>query len=99
MCVQETADLIATNYPLHHLNEEERSDPLLVIQDFFSHIHLPEVREMLWASFKATVTGSYPKCLTRKEREDIVLLFELVGRLVEAAHLINEKNKADNLTR
>jgi hypothetical protein len=97
MCQQETTDLIFANYPIHNLTEEEKDDPYLVVQDFFSHIHLPEVREMLWASLKSTVTGNYPECLTRQEREDIVLLFELIERLVEAAHLINEKRKADNL--
>jgi len=88
-----TTELIRTNYPLFYLTEDEIADPLLAIREFFSTAHLPEFRDMLWLSFKTNVMGSYPHgdTLTPQERCDIVVLYEQLVRLVEAAHLLNEK--------
>lgn len=96
---QDTKELILANYPIFYLNEDELTDPLSVVQDFFSTAHLPEVRDMLWLSLKTNVTGSFPEgdALNRRERYEIVLLYEQLIRLVEAAHLINEKRKVDDL--
>jgi hypothetical protein len=90
--------LIATNYPIFYLNKDEISDPVLAIKEFFSTAHLPEVRDMLWLSLKTNVTGSFPQgdALTPKERYDIILLYEQLIRLVEAAHLLNEKRVLEN---
>ena len=96
MSSQKTTSLLLQNYPIHHLNEDERDHPLTVLQDFFSYAHLPEVRQWLWFFFKTTVTGNFPKNLTSKQRNDLVLLFEQLQKLVEAAHLINEARKADS---
>lgn len=86
-------ELIPTEYPIFYLTKEELTDPHLAIKDFFSFAHLPEVREMLWLSLKTNVTGSFPQgdALNPKERYYIVLVYEQLLRLVEAAHLINEK--------
>ena len=94
MSDQDANQLIATNYPIFYLSKDELTDPLSVIKDFFSFAHLPEVREMLWLSLKTNVTGSYPQgdALKPKERYYIILLYEQLLRLVEAAHLLNEKN-------
>jgi hypothetical protein len=99
MSRQPTKELILANYPIFYLKEDEVTDPLLVIKDFFSNAHLPEVRDMLWLSLKTTVIGSFPdgEALNRKERYEIVFLYEQLIRLVEAAHLINEKTKLANL--
>lgn len=94
MCSQETANPQLRNYPIHHLTEDELCNPLSVIKEFFSTAHLPEVREMLWLSLKTNVTGGFPQgdALNPKERYYIVLLHEQLLRLVEAAHLLNEKH-------
>src|SRR6266700_1879790 len=81
------------NYPTHQLTDTEINDPYLVIEDFFSFAYLPDVRVMLCQSFKATITGNYPKELDRLERNDVVCLYEYMQKLVEASHLINEKRK------
>lgn len=96
---QNIKKLIATNYALFYLNKEEIADPLLAIKEFFSTAHLPEVREMLWLSLKTNVTGSFPQgdALTPQERCDIILLYEQLIRLVEAAHLLNEKRVLENV--
>lgn len=93
MARQDTKNLVLTNYPIFYLNEEEIADPQIVIKDFFSTAHLPELREMLWTSLKSNVTGIFPESdtLTKKEKYEVVLLYEQLVRLVEAAHLINER--------
>jgi len=97
MCSQDTNEFVLCNYPIHYLNADEIANPLSVIQGFFSFAHLPEVREMLWLSFKTNVTGTFPQeeALNPKDRYYIVLLHEQLERLVEAAHLINEKRKSN----
>lgn len=101
MDCETTKELVASNYPLLYLNEEELLDPHIAIQEFFSNAHLPEVREMLWLSLKANVTGSFPlgDTLTPGERSEIVLLYEQLLKLVEAAHLLNEKRTMENIDR
>jgi hypothetical protein len=93
---QDTKKLILTDYPILYLTKEEVTNPLWVIKDFFSFAHLPEVREMLWLSLKTNVTGSFPQgeALNPRDRLYILLLYEQLLRLVEAAHLLNEKDKS-----
>ena len=68
---------------LHLLNSQEKADPYLVIEELFDFAHLPDIREILWAWLKATVTGSYPKKLTHSERAEILDLYEKLEKLIE----------------
>lgn len=77
------------------LSEEEINNPSLVIHELFDWAHFWQIRPILWDLFKATITGSYSKNFTKKERFDIVTLYEHIEKLIEAAHVINEKNKLD----
>jgi len=97
MSSETESDLPILPYPTHKLTEEEIADPLLVLQDFFSFGHLPDVRQMLWDWLRATVTGTFPKELDRRERNEILYLYEYLERLIEAAHLINEQRKKSQL--
>ena len=92
---QESKKSIPTNYPTFYLTKDELTNPLSVIKDFFSFAHLPEVREMLWLALKTNVTGSFPQgeAINPRDRLYILLLYEQLLRLVEAAHLLNEKNR------
>lgn len=92
---QDIKKLILTNYPTFYLSKEEVTDPHLAIKDFFSFAHLPEVREMLWLSHKTNVTGIFPQgeALNPRDRLYILLLYEQLLKLVEAAYLINERKK------
>lgn len=94
---QDTNDLLLHNYPIVHLNEEEITNPFLVIRELFSNGHLPEIKEMLWSFFKANITGSFPdgEAHLRKDRVEMVMLYELLVKLVEAVHLLNEKSKLE----
>src|SRR5258708_35514561 len=75
------------------LTEEEINDPFLVIHNLFDFGDFSDIKKMFWEFFKATITGTYSKKLRRDERIDIVTLYEYLEKLIEAAHLINEKNK------
>ena len=86
---------IMKSYQIHKLTEDEIANPYLVIEDLFSFGHLPDLREILWLSFKAIITGNFPEYLTNKERNDIVNLYEYLERLVEAVHLINEERRTN----
>ncbi|OQP58696.1 hypothetical protein A3860_39495, partial [Niastella vici] len=55
--------------------------------------HLPRIRELLWEFFKTTVIGNYTHDLHRRDRELLVTIYEKIEKLVEAAHIINEKQK------
>ena len=75
------------------LTEEEINDPFLVVHDLFDFGDFNDIKKMFWDFFKATITGTYSKKLRRDEQFDIVILYEYLEKLIEAAHLINEKNK------
>jgi len=73
------------------LSQEEVNEPEQVLVSFFDMANLPEARELLSLWLEATVTGSYNKKLTRRERNDIFFFYRQVEKLVEAAHLVAQK--------
>src|SRR5690349_1276428 len=81
----------AKNYSIYKLSPEEVENPYLVLENLFDFAHLPQIREIFWEFFKATITGSYPKKLSWTERNEIVCLYEYIEKLIEAAHLLLEK--------
>lgn len=78
------------------LSPEETEDPLLVIQDFFTYAHLPEIREQLWEMLKTMVTGGYCHVLKRQERADLMHFYEKLEKLIEAAHLLYKKGTGNH---
>jgi hypothetical protein len=78
------------------LTREEINNPQLVLAELFDFAHLPELKKMLWNWLKTTVTGSYNKTLTNRERAAILLLYEYMEKLLEANHLLHtEQQKLD----
>ena len=75
------------------LTEEEIENPWLVIENLFDYSRLPQIREILWSSFKTTVTGDYTKSLNRRERQDVVWLYEYMEKLLEAVHIMHCEKK------
>lgn len=75
------------------LSRQERENPQQVISDFFHYAHLPQVREMFGNLVKTTVTGSYNDALTSDERTSLFYFMEQLEKLIEAAHLIHQKDK------
>ncbi|AEW00265.1 hypothetical protein A4D02_23330 [Niastella koreensis] len=79
--------------PPQKLTSEEIANPHQVIYELFDFAHLPRIRELLWEFFKTTVIGNYTHDLHRRDRELMVTIYEKIEKLVEAAHIINEKQK------
>ena len=73
------------------LDEEEISDPCLVIFRLFDYAGPGSIREYLWHWLKVTVSGTYnTKLVDKYRRYDLIYLFEHIEKLVEAAYLINQ---------
>ena len=79
---------------MHSLTPEEIRNPYLVIDELFDFADIEDVRTLLWKWFSATVTGTFPKQLTRTERMVIVDMYEKMRRLSEAAYLLQLQKKA-----
>ncbi len=75
---------------VYRLSEDEIANPQIVIDELFDFAHLPELRSMLWDWLKSTVSGNYPEDLSKEERVAILLLYEKIEKLVEAAYLLQE---------
>ena len=69
------------------LSKEEMANPYEVIDELFSYGHLPQLREALWEWLKLTVSGSYHH-ESRRDRANLLHLYEKLERLIEAAHII-----------
>jgi hypothetical protein len=80
-------------FPPQKLTPSEIANPHQVIYELFDFAHLPRIRELLWEFFKTTVIGNYTHELHRRERELLVMVYEKIEKLIEAAHIINEKQK------
>lgn len=77
-----------------HLTEEEIKNPDLVIEELFEKEDLPGLRELLWKWLKTATTGNY-KELGKIERDNIFFTYELMEKLLEAAHLIRLNQMPD----
>lgn len=73
----------------YSLSKEEMENPYLVIDEIFDFAHLPDAKEILWEWMKTTVTGNFHKSLNAREREAILVLYEKLDRLLEAAYLLH----------
>ncbi len=74
------------------LSTEEIENPGKVIDDFFLVSHLPEMRSHLWEMMKTLVTGTFSD-LKSREQARLIYFYEQVERLIEAAHVNNQKNR------
>ncbi|SDH66625.1 hypothetical protein [Chitinophaga filiformis] len=83
----------STAFATQNLSVMENTDPYSVIYELFDFADLSRIREYHWEYLKSTVTGSFNKELTRQERSMLVFYHEMLGKLVEAAHIINEQYK------
>jgi hypothetical protein len=84
---------------MHSLSDKEIRNPHLVIDELFDFAEIEDLRTLLWKWFSATVTGSFPKQLTRTERTVIVDMYEQMRKLTEAAYLLQVHKKAHRGTK
>lgn len=92
-----TLELPLQHHTTHTLSPEEIANPQIVLHNFFDFANLPEARKMMWEWFRTTVTCNYSEALDTTDRANIVLIFEQLEKLVEAAYLLNEQRKMNQL--
>jgi len=74
---------------IFRLTPPERENPNLAFQDIFNYANLTDQKEMLWEWFTIAITSSNAK--RKITRENLIFCYEQMEKLVEAAHLINER--------
>ena len=83
---------------------ENLIDPMLVMYELFDFAKPEQVKEILWTWLKSTVTGSFSEELSTEEKTAILLLYEKLEKLIEAAVVWNQpknqkrKKQAKKLT-
>ena len=88
-----------TDFHPRHLSPEEIANPYLAIQELFDRVDLPDARDLLWKWLKTAAAGNAYKEQQRTDREDVFYIYELITKLLEAAHLIcMDKNANDTLS-
>lgn len=85
-------DFPRVEYPTHKLSEDEIENPYLVLDEFFTFVHLPDIRQELWEWLKLTVCGSYHE-QSCTDKINLIYLYEQVDKLMEAVHIINQRKK------
>lgn len=75
------------NQPLR-LTKEQKQHPILILEDFFEHYHLNEVREILWTWLTDAITSSSGIVNDSNERKNQIFFYEKIEALIEASFVI-----------
>jgi hypothetical protein len=75
------------NQPLR-LNEKERQNPMLVVDDFFQCYHLNDFRELFWKWMVEVVSSPGSISSEALERSNHIYFYEKMEALVEACYII-----------
>jgi hypothetical protein len=70
------------------LEEEEKRDPMVVLERFFSDYRLHECRHHLWTMVETCLTTHNTEFSEPEEREDLLLHYRDLERLLEAGTLL-----------
>jgi hypothetical protein len=77
------------NQPLR-LTNEERKNPLLVLQEFFQCFHLNDSRELLWNWVVEIISSANSISSDPLERSNHIYFYEKVEELIEACYLLKD---------
>jgi hypothetical protein len=80
------------NQPLR-LNEEEKQNPYLVLDDFYSFFHLQDIREILWEWLVAAMSTDCGKYSTGYDRSNLIFVYEKLELLLEATSSIHKRRR------
>lgn len=78
------------NQPLR-LTKEQKSDPLLVLDDFFECYHLDDVREILWQWLTEVLSSQHSIASESLDRNSHIFFYEMVEAIIEAAYVMRRK--------
>lgn len=67
---------------------------MLAVHEFFDSYHLEEVRQILWSWMVEVVTSQRSIASSPRDRNNNIFFYEKIESLVEAAYLLQVKNKA-----
>jgi hypothetical protein len=90
------------NVPLR-LTEEERQEPLLVVNEFFECFHLNDFRELSWNWLVEIISSPNSISSDPLERSNHIYFYEKLEALVEACYILKLqaqeklKNQAEEL--
>jgi hypothetical protein len=70
------------------LKEEEKRDPMVVLERFFSDYRLHEWRHSLWAMVETCLTTENSEFSDPEERGNLLLQYRDLERLLEAGSLL-----------
>ena len=70
------------------LKEEEKRDPMVVLERFFSDYRLHEWRHSLWAMVETCLTTDNSEFSDPEERGNLLLQYRDLERLLEAGSLL-----------
>lgn len=73
------------------LADGKSANPLVILDDFFAYVTLGQAQEKLWNWLEVTVTGSFNKELTRRERCNTLFFYHQLQKLLEAADAIHKR--------
>jgi hypothetical protein len=75
------------NQPLR-LTEEEKQNPMLVIQEFFQCYHLNDVRQILWGWAVEVISSAGSISSEALERHNHFYFYEKIEALIEASFIL-----------
>jgi hypothetical protein len=75
------------NQPLR-LTEEEKQNPVLVIEEFFQCYHLNDVRDILWKWMVEVISSSGSISSEALERNNHIYFYEKIEILIEAIFVL-----------
>jgi hypothetical protein len=76
-----------------HLGEEEKRDPMLVFERFFSDYRLHECRHILWTMVETCLTTENTGFSDAEERSNLLLHYRDLQRLLEAGALLLDQHQ------
>lgn len=80
------------NQPLR-LNKEQRTNPLLVLDDFFQCYHLNETRQIFWDWLTEVVCSPRSISTDPHERSNHMYFYEKMEELIEASYIITKRTR------
>ena len=75
------------NQPLR-LTEEQRKDPMSVINEFFECYHLNDVRDLFWKWLVEVLSSSGSISAEALERGNNIFFYEKIELLIEACYML-----------
>lgn len=78
------------NQPLR-LNEEQRRNPLEILEEFFQNYHLNDTREILWYWLTEVVSSSRLVPRDQHHHGNQMYFYERIEEMIEAAFIITKQ--------